>query len=57
MEPSQVGSGMVDGAWGYVILVYAATWVVVLGLAIRAILASRASQGSGVTGANDGGSA
>ena len=40
MEPSQVGSGMVDGAWGYVILVYAATWVVVLGLAIRAILAS-----------------
>ena len=57
MEPSQVGSGMVDGAWGYVILVYVATWVVVLGLAIRAILASRASQGSGVTGANDGGSA
>ena len=57
MEPSQVGSGMVDGAWGYVILVYVATWVVVLGLAIRAILASRAAHGSGVTGANDGGSA
>ena len=43
MDGSEVGSGMVSGAWGYVIVVYAATWAVVLGLAVRAWLAARAS--------------
>ncbi len=52
MDESQVGSGMVDGAWGYVIVVYAATWVVVVGLAVRALLASR---GSGPASRTDGG--
>ena len=52
MDASQVGSGMVEGAWGYVIVVYAATWLAVVGLAVRAILASRAT---GPASAGDGG--
>ncbi len=43
MDGSEVGSGMVSGAWGYVIVVYVATWAVVIGLAIRAWLAARSS--------------
>ena len=41
MDGSEVGSGMVSGAWGYVIVVYVATWAVVIGLAVRAFLAAR----------------
>lgn len=47
MEPGAVGSGMVTGAWGYVITVYLATWVVVVGLSVRAFLAARAAEKSG----------
>ncbi len=38
---TQVGSGIVTGAWGYVTAVYVANWLVVVGLSLRAFLASR----------------
>ena len=41
MDGTAVGTGMVDGAWGFVIIVYASTWLVVVGLAVRAVLAAR----------------
>lgn len=47
MEAGAVGSGMVTGAWGYVITVYVATWLVVVGLSVRAFLAARATENSG----------
>jgi hypothetical protein len=52
MDGSEVGSGMVSGAWGYVIVVYVATWAVVIGLAIRAVVLARAHAAlTGVDGA------
>ena len=47
MEPGQVGSGMVTGAWGYVIAVYVTTWLVVVGLTVRAFLAARVEEQPG----------
>lgn len=47
MEAGAVGSGMVTDAWGYVIAVYAATWLVVVGLSVRAFLAARLAERSG----------
>ena len=61
MDGSEVGSGMVSGAWGYVIVVYATTWAVVIGLAVRAILASRgrsvSTGGDAVAPPHEGGAA
>jgi|GEM_PF-4991975 len=46
MDPHAVGSGMISDAWGYVYLVYGATWLVVVGLSVRAFLAARAAESS-----------
>ncbi len=46
MSETAVGSGMIGGGWNFVIIVYAATWLTVLGLAARAFVLSRSSSGS-----------
>jgi len=46
MPDHAVGSGMIDGGWTYVIIVYVATWLTVIGLAARAFMLSRSSSGS-----------
>ena len=43
MADAAVGSGMIDGGWGFVIIVYVTTWLTVVGLAARAVMLSRSS--------------
>ncbi len=43
MDEAAVGTGVIVGKWDYVWAVYIATWVTVIGLAVRALVLSRAS--------------
>ena len=46
MPEATVGSGMIDGGWGFVIVVYVVTWITVAGLVARAVMLSRAVSSS-----------
>jgi hypothetical protein len=46
MDEAAVGSGIIGGGWGFVIIVYVATWVTVAGLVVRAFMLSRSSSSS-----------
>ena len=46
MPEAAVGSGMIDGGWGFVIVVYVVTWITVVGLVARAVILSRAAGAS-----------